>query len=416
MFVFFSKFKNINMKKQFTFALLILLCAISTINAQVKSHFGDDLKERHIKHNAQNVSERGPLFLLKQTTSTYFNEEGKSDGKDRGLYTYNSKGLVTEELSEKYDSLAKIWNKGYRVLTTYDTKNNRTKVVFEGYNKSSQAWFKYSTTKYVYDNLNKLVRDTIFNHDTNEPDKFYSKTYNKYTYDSKNNLILLDETYDGTLPSTVSYANYTYTYGANGKVATILYKSDGTTPSNAKNADLEVFTYLANNNLDKDETFIYENNVLSTMPSRRFKYTYNAKNQVSIESFVSGDPFVERSKYLYSYDSNDNIKNQKGYYYDDAAKKLYYSDNTDYLYSQFVDTKDIQTITFSVSPNPASDLLIVKTNEPILSSTIYDMNGRVMSVTQGDFTSLDIAYLSEGVYFLQVKTQTGMGTTKFIKK
>jgi hypothetical protein len=122
------------------------------------------------------------------------------------------------------------------------------------------------------------------------------------------------------------------------------------------------------------------------------------------------------SKYYYSYDANGKITNQKYFAYDYSTKKLYYSTNTDFFYSLFVDTKDIQTIAFSIYPNPSSEVIVIKTNDAILSSTIYDANGRLLSITNGDFSDINIADLANGTYFLQVKTQTGMGTTQFIKK
>ncbi|RAR74150.1 T9SS type A sorting domain-containing protein [Flavobacterium aciduliphilum] len=76
---------------------------------------------------------------------------------------------------------------------------------------------------------------------------------------------------------------------------------------------------------------------------------------------------------------------------------------------------------FSVTPNPASDVITIatKNNIPVESVQVLDMNGRVikeMNATFEDATTMNISEINSGVYFVKVKSQIVVGTTKVVKK
>ncbi len=74
-------------------------------------------------------------------------------------------------------------------------------------------------------------------------------------------------------------------------------------------------------------------------------------------------------------------------------------------------TKDL----FSVYPNPVSEILNIKSDEKILSVSIYDMSGRAMNVGAVN-NQIDVRHLQSGTYLLEIKTSSGKQTKKFIKK
>lgn len=85
-----------------------------------------------------------------------------------------------------------------------------------------------------------------------------------------------------------------------------------------------------------------------------------------------------------------------------------------------VSTDNFVKSTFSVYPNPASDLINITSSESnIAKITISDINGRV--VKSFDFnnvseTSLNISDLANGVYMLNFDNDGVISTKKFIKK
>ncbi|HMK07197.1 MAG TPA: T9SS type A sorting domain-containing protein [Flavobacterium sp.] len=72
----------------------------------------------------------------------------------------------------------------------------------------------------------------------------------------------------------------------------------------------------------------------------------------------------------------------------------------------------------AISPNPASDYLMIKANGKIKSVQSYDLQGRLIAtVIAGDTqTKMDISNYAKGIYFVKVITVDGMKTEKVIKK
>ena len=75
---------------------------------------------------------------------------------------------------------------------------------------------------------------------------------------------------------------------------------------------------------------------------------------------------------------------------------------------------------FSVYPNPANDLLFIKSNSTIPSSkinySIIDMYGNLISENKMNAAeSIDISNLSNGVYFISIKDEGTVSTNRFIK-
>lgn len=75
-------------------------------------------------------------------------------------------------------------------------------------------------------------------------------------------------------------------------------------------------------------------------------------------------------------------------------------------------TKNVQ---FSLYPNPTADFLNIKTDEKVKSVTIFDMAGRKMDAQLSD-NKVDVRKLESGAYIINVDTEKGKSTEKFIKK
>ena len=69
----------------------------------------------------------------------------------------------------------------------------------------------------------------------------------------------------------------------------------------------------------------------------------------------------------------------------------------------------------SIYPNPASEVLNIKTKDRIKSAAIYDMSGKKINVSVKD-SQIDVSALQNGNYIITVQTDKGEFTEKFIKK
>lgn len=69
----------------------------------------------------------------------------------------------------------------------------------------------------------------------------------------------------------------------------------------------------------------------------------------------------------------------------------------------------------SISPNPTSDILNIKTYSKINAVSVVDMTGRKVDVKLND-TQVDVRSLPAGTYLINIETKDGISTEKFIKK
>lgn len=76
--------------------------------------------------------------------------------------------------------------------------------------------------------------------------------------------------------------------------------------------------------------------------------------------------------------------------------------------------KDIDKIGITLYPNPAQDILNIKTQELIKVIKIYSMQGSL--VQEGSSASIDVSQLNAGLYFVQLSIEGNTITKKFIKE
>jgi len=68
----------------------------------------------------------------------------------------------------------------------------------------------------------------------------------------------------------------------------------------------------------------------------------------------------------------------------------------------------------SVYPNPAFDVLMIKTTESIEKIEILDISGKTV-LTKARTKELNVSDLNRGVYFIKVQTESGTYTSRFLK-
>lgn len=75
---------------------------------------------------------------------------------------------------------------------------------------------------------------------------------------------------------------------------------------------------------------------------------------------------------------------------------------------------------FSLSPNPASETLRIRTNSPagMVYYSVADLTGKCLltGITGGSDTELDISALGSGLYFIRLESGTQAWTGRFVKK
>lgn len=78
-------------------------------------------------------------------------------------------------------------------------------------------------------------------------------------------------------------------------------------------------------------------------------------------------------------------------------------------------TNETEKANFTISPNPTSDFLNIKSTEKIKSISVFDMSGRNVSVKTVQ-NVVNVKNLEKGTYIVSIVTDGGVRTEKFIKK
>ena len=69
----------------------------------------------------------------------------------------------------------------------------------------------------------------------------------------------------------------------------------------------------------------------------------------------------------------------------------------------------------NIYPNPANDNLFIETEMNVEEVVVFDVDGRQQSTVNGQ-QSVDVSNLSNGVYFVKVRTENGEVVKRFVKK
>lgn len=72
---------------------------------------------------------------------------------------------------------------------------------------------------------------------------------------------------------------------------------------------------------------------------------------------------------------------------------------------------------FSVFPNPVEETMTLSVNaESITAVTVYSLDGKVMLSSNAKIKTFDVSDFTSGVYVVEVKTEKGIASQKFVKK
>ena len=74
------------------------------------------------------------------------------------------------------------------------------------------------------------------------------------------------------------------------------------------------------------------------------------------------------------------------------------------------------TTSLGIYPNPVEDKLVIITSEIIKKIRIYNIVGMTVYSNEENVTSIDVTNFNSGVYFINIKTDSGEVTKQFIKK
>lgn len=81
---------------------------------------------------------------------------------------------------------------------------------------------------------------------------------------------------------------------------------------------------------------------------------------------------------------------------------------------QVLGTAETQKISLSIYPNPATDLVNIRTSEKIIDVSLFDMTGRKIEISYNN-GQVNVSTLSKGIYIVRATTEKAVYQQKLIK-
>jgi hypothetical protein len=377
-------------------------------------------------------------------------------------YTYDVSGnLLTDRYQVWIDG---AWSYGNRYTYTYDASGNCVNTL--GQNFDGENWTNNSQSQYTWDEsgnmltaLSQLWLDT----------DWMNNTYDVYTYDASGNyLTCLDQFWDGAV--WMNNSMEVCTYDANGMILTDLYQSwDGELWQ-----DSYLITYSYNSHGNRISSLEQMFDGFEWMNSYTDTMSYDESyNYISYTNWYSWDGFTwdpySKGNFTYTQDGNtlssihqmwnmgdweNNLKVEYSYEYGQITADAYqwasilWLPGDSFFYVSLNDNGSIITfyrtenaavevvVNYSsgnvgipdpakeqsgsliVSPNPATDFLILTPSKPMVNIEniqIFDMTGNEVHAGWAG-KKVEIKSLPTGIYFLRIATSDGQLLTRKIVK
>ncbi len=328
-----------------------------------------------IKYNSELVGGYVQTFTYDTKGNVLTNITKYSNYTDETRYAYDAQGNVTRYT---YKSTDPDYPLSFEYVYTYDAKGNK---LTEKFTQEQYPTESYTTT-YTYDANGNLIRENLVYNDDSMAEMVYS-------YDAKNQLVKLVQSYKGeTLYTT------TYTYDNRGNTLT-----EYVVASDKSSETLTTNTYDSRNNLLScviKDVYRYDGQENTSITTET--YTYDRDNNVLTAAYSDG---TFSDKFTYTYDDRGNII------------KDTYSDNENYTfttvttYDQY-DNVTSTTATSSESPtekvfwtytyNDGGDILTETytsdSGETDTYTYTYDSHGNLLTESSGSDYSYTYKYTS----------------------
>lgn len=361
------------------------------------------------------------------------------------IITYSQTQLLSQ-LDETYNGV--IWENSSGYNYEYDGNNNLKFEIYLYWDGTS--WVQAYRTEYIYNTNNKVEEQISQLYDINNG--FENSDRTTYERDANGNVYLIVN-YDWNSGWIEDYKS-TITYAGTVPMSGVFEAYNGTT---WVNEDKSILTYT-NNTIseitdyvwdgtdwvtDYKDVFTYDGNYISTVSSSVWNGT-NWDDDGSITYIVdgNGNRTSETEDYSggsdtinYAYDMTALMSNFANPFADYSGFEYLYEDypyvnkilsktNSDGMskstfdYNNVLSVSDVvskRAIQLDVYPNPAIDIVTIKSSENIKHINVFNTLGSKVISTQHN--ELNVSHLSKGLYLINISLENGsIMVKKLIKK
>ena len=364
------------------------------------------------------------------------------------IFTFSQTQLLSR-LDETYNGTTWENSSGYNY--EYDSNNNLKFEIYLSWDGTS--WSEFGKTIYNYTN-NKLTEQIFQYFDINNG--FQNSYRITYTRDANENAyLIIDYNWDS---GWVEDYKSTITYSVTAPIVPISGIFEDHDGTNWVYEDKSIITYLNNTIseinsytwngsdwgvLDYIDVFTYDGNYISTVTSSEYDGTqWVDDGTITYMVDGSGNRTSETETYSgnsetinYAYDMTALMSNFTNPFVDYTGfnylsedypyvNKILSFSNSDgfsrstYDYNNVLSVNDVvskRVIQLDVYPNPAIDIVTIKSSETIKHINVFNTLGSKVISTQNN--ELNVSHLSKGLYFINISLENGsIMVKKLIKK
>lgn len=303
---------------------------------------------------------QGHLAYTTSNTSYY---------KEKIEYIYNNQGRVEEE--REYELSGEEWIPTYKTAFDYDKDGNISIAVEQEY--EDDVWTNFLKTEYTY-TANKLTK--VLESRWGWDGDFWSEhDMEEYSYNNAGNCVEL----------LMSYK--------------LSYESDW------RIDEKYVYEYNSNNDCIKETEYDYDDGqwVIDDL----IEYSYDPS--IPGSSIAGYDDIFENMTIKVKSKLVQVVEN----YYDDG--ELEETVTSILYYSKGAQVPELPTAALTISPNPTSTFLSIR-SEDLRQVEIFSMDGKMVMRLEKGFESVNVSVLATGTYLLKATMNDGSVTTqKFMK-
>ena len=347
--------------------IIILSIVVMTIPVSVNAQTA----RNPLNHEPANVTLKKQISSWKLSDEIFYRADGKQF--EKRCFNYDENGKAVSEVSFSWSISDNTWRETSK-RTNYYTDNKET-VITSTLNFSSPQ--NTSKVEIVYDTKKKPVYSLTYYWNSDADDWFV------------NPFLKCEWEYDG-MEKMIAYRKQ--------------YMNQKTNKWNDFDARI-LYAYDEAGALT-DEVYQSWNPEQSTWINRgKYTYSNNGEQQKVATSFIFvSDKWLLDGKTIYSYDEEGKL-----------ARSDYFSNNTDnsrnayslYTYSDGVKAPvSVESKDIAVYPNPAVSSFELVVPEEYLGKVMYlfDASGNQVksNVINNPTTRIDVANLSNGIYFLKI--------------
>ncbi len=360
------------------------------------------------------------------------------------IFTFSQTQLLSR-LDETYNGTTWEISSGFNY--EYDSNNNlKTET---GLQRDGTSWVEF------YKIVNTIVNNKLTEQITQGFDFILNGLQNSYKvtydYDGNGNAYFIEDyewngtswvadsqgtiTYEGTVPKSAVFKGYDGTNWVNEDKTTIMYNQDNTI------SEINDFTWDGSDwVLDYIDVFTYDGNYISAVSSSDWDGTQwvddgtitymvdGSGNRTSKTDTYSGttnyvyditalmsnftNPFVDYTGFNYLSEDYPYVNKILSFSNSDGFSRSTYDYNNVLSVNDVVSKRVIQ---LDVYPNPAIDIVTIKSSENIKHINVFNTLGSKVISTQNN--ELNVSRLSKGLYFINISLENGsIMVKKLIKK